>query len=69
MCRVVGGWWRVFQILWLIPLVLRDWGYDFVARHRYRWFGKVAYCQLIPEDLRVTLLDPPSGEGDAHRAA
>jgi predicted DCC family thiol-disulfide oxidoreductase YuxK len=69
MCRVVGGWWRAFLVLWLIPRVARDWGYDVVARHRYRWFGKVAYCQLIPEDMRVTLLDAPSGEGDAHRAA
>jgi predicted DCC family thiol-disulfide oxidoreductase YuxK len=69
MCRIVGGWWRAVLVLWLIPRALRDWSYDVVARNRYRWFGKVAYCQLIPEDLRVTLLDAPSGEDDAHRAA
>jgi predicted DCC family thiol-disulfide oxidoreductase YuxK len=68
MCRVIGGWWRLFLVLALIPRAVRDWGYDIVARHRYRWFGKVEYCQLIPEEMRVTLLDPPAAE-DTHRPA
>jgi predicted DCC family thiol-disulfide oxidoreductase YuxK len=69
MCRVTGGWWRLFLVCRAIPRVVRDWGYDFVARNRYRWFGKVEYCQLIPEDMRVTLLDPPDGATDARRPA
>ncbi len=27
-------------IFWLVPYFLRDWIYNFVARRRYRWFGK-----------------------------
>ena len=27
-------------IFWLVPYFLRDWLYDFVARRRYRWFGR-----------------------------
>ncbi|HVH78674.1 MAG TPA: DUF393 domain-containing protein [Stellaceae bacterium] len=69
MCRVVGGWWRLFLVLEVIPRRLRDWAYDIVARNRYRWFGTVEYCQLIPEEMRVTLLDPPSVASDAHRPA
>jgi predicted DCC family thiol-disulfide oxidoreductase YuxK len=69
MCRIVGGWWTAFLVLQLVPRRLRDWGYDIVARNRYRWFGKVAYCQLIPEEMRVTLLDTASAESDAPRAA
>jgi|SRR5579863_4808857 len=69
MCRVVGGWWRLVLVLGLIPRPLRDWGYDLVARNRYRWFGKAEYCQLIPEDMRVTLLDPPDGAADTQRPA
>jgi predicted DCC family thiol-disulfide oxidoreductase YuxK len=68
MGRVIGGWWRLFLVLALIPRAVRDWGYDIVARHRYRWFGKVEYCQLIPEEMRVTLLDPPAA-ADTHRPA
>jgi len=57
MCRIVGGWWRGLLILGLIPRALRDWGYDVIARNRYQWFGKVAYCELIPDDLKRTLVE------------
>jgi len=44
---LLGGVWRpAGWLLRLIPRPLRDWGYDFVARHRYRWFGKKESCRL-----------------------
>jgi predicted DCC family thiol-disulfide oxidoreductase YuxK len=53
-----GGVWCVAaMIARLIPRVLRDAVYDTIARHRYRWFGKTAYCALIPPDLKERLLD------------
>jgi predicted DCC family thiol-disulfide oxidoreductase YuxK len=57
MCKIVGGWWRAFLIFGLVPRVLRDWAYDIVARNRYRWFGKVGYCELISADLKSTLVE------------
>jgi predicted DCC family thiol-disulfide oxidoreductase YuxK len=69
MCRAVGGWWRPFLLLRLVPRRLRDWGYDVIARNRYRWFGKVAYCQLLTEEMRAMLLDAPGPESDASPAA
>jgi predicted DCC family thiol-disulfide oxidoreductase YuxK len=57
MCRIVGGWWRGVLILALIPRPLRDWVYDLVARNRYRWFGTAGYCELIPDDLKPTLVE------------
>ena len=57
MCRVVGGWWRLCLVFELIPRAVRDWGYDLVARNRYRWFGKAGYCELIPDDLKPTLVE------------
>ena len=63
MCAVVGGWWKAVLILYLIPRALRDWGYEIIARNRYRWFGKVEYCQMIPDDLKVTLLDTAAEDG------
>lgn len=41
-----GLWFLCGWLLWLIPRPLRDWGYDFVARRRYRWFGKKETCRL-----------------------
>jgi predicted DCC family thiol-disulfide oxidoreductase YuxK len=57
MCTIVGGWWRGFLIFRLVPKALRDWGYDIVARNRYRWFGKVGYCELISADLKDALVE------------
>lgn len=32
--------WCLLQIFWLLPRPLRDGLYDFIAKRRYRWFGK-----------------------------
>ena len=43
----LGGVWLVSGwLLRIVPRPLRDWGYDFVARRRYRWFGKKESCRL-----------------------
>ena len=38
--------WKWTQILRLLPRSLRDLIYDFVARHRYTWFGRRELCRL-----------------------
>lgn len=43
----LGGLWKILGILlWLIPLPLRNLGYDLVAANRYEWFGKYDVCRL-----------------------
>ncbi len=32
--------WPAAYVLIAIPRPIRDWLYDFVARHRYQWFGR-----------------------------
>jgi predicted DCC family thiol-disulfide oxidoreductase YuxK len=51
----LGGLWRVIgSVFGLVPRALRDVGYDFVARVRYRIFGKTKdACPLLPADLRA----------------
>ena len=36
----IGGIWKIMILLRLIPLVFRDWIYDFIAKHRILFFGK-----------------------------
>ncbi|HEV7768560.1 MAG TPA: DCC1-like thiol-disulfide oxidoreductase family protein [Thermoanaerobaculia bacterium] len=50
----LGGLWRVYAIVFgAVPRVIRDAMYDFVARIRYRIFGRTKEaCPLIPPDLR-----------------
>ncbi len=42
----LGGAWRFVEITRLLPRSWRDAGYDFVARNRYRWFGKYDACPM-----------------------
>ena len=44
----LGGWPRLALVGRLLPRFLRDGVYRFVARNRYRWFGKRESC-LMPE--------------------
>ncbi|HRP70694.1 MAG TPA: thiol-disulfide oxidoreductase DCC family protein [Turneriella sp.] len=38
--------WQILRVGWLLPSFLRNALYDFIARHRYRWFGKKETCRL-----------------------
>jgi len=42
----LGGVWRWVAWLRFIPRPIRNTAYDFVARRRYRWFGKYDACRL-----------------------
>lgn len=46
----LGGVWRALSWARLIPRPLRDAAYGLVAKHRYRWFGKLDTCRLPRED-------------------
>jgi len=50
----LGGLWRILGILFaVLPKRMRDAMYDFVARVRYRIFGREKdACPIIPPDLR-----------------
>jgi predicted DCC family thiol-disulfide oxidoreductase YuxK len=51
----LGGFWRVIAAgFWLIPVALRDAGYDLVAKWRYRIFGRrQEICPVMGEGLRA----------------
>jgi predicted DCC family thiol-disulfide oxidoreductase YuxK len=51
------SWVRLFRA---VPRPLRDWIYDQVARHRYRWFGRSDQCLMPTKELsRRFILDEP----------
>ncbi len=49
--RGLGGGWKVFYILMVIPKFIRDFFYNLVSRHRYYLFGKREYCRIPTPDL------------------
>ena len=52
----LGGAWRAAALLRVVPRPLRDAVYDFVARHRLRWFGRREECRLPGPEERERFL-------------
>lgn len=44
MLRAFGGAWRVAALGRVLPRRIRDAVYRWVARNRYRWFGRRQHC-------------------------
>jgi predicted DCC family thiol-disulfide oxidoreductase YuxK len=49
--------WPLTAILLMLPRPLRDWLYDVVSRHRYRWFGRRDACMVPTDDVRSRFLE------------
>ncbi len=54
--RRMRGLWRVAFLLIVIPAPLRDMVYNWVARNRYRWFGKQDTCRVPTPELASRFL-------------
>jgi predicted DCC family thiol-disulfide oxidoreductase YuxK len=52
----LGGVWRLSGVLWAIPRPMRDLVYDYIARNRYRWFGKRETCRMPAPSERARFL-------------
>lgn len=48
--------WRWLRWAVLVPAPIRDWVYDWIARHRYGWFGKTEQCQVPSEADRARFI-------------
>ena len=49
--RYLDGGWKVIAALLIFPRFLRDWVYDWIARNRYKWFGKKEECNMPDENV------------------
>jgi len=55
--RHLKGYRTMSRVLNLIPSGLRNIVYDFVARNRYRWYGKKDQCMLPTPELKAKFLE------------
>jgi predicted DCC family thiol-disulfide oxidoreductase YuxK len=44
--RRLSGFWPLLYVFIIIPRPVRDGVYNWIARHRYRWFGKRSVCRV-----------------------
>ncbi len=43
--------WSLLSLFFIIPPVIRDVVYDFIAGNRYHWFGKLDSCRVPTPEL------------------
>lgn len=56
-CKNLRGYWRFLKIFTFVPVSLRDFIYDFVAKNRYKWFGKTESCSLPSPQMKKRFLE------------
>ena len=49
-------YWKWTQLAWIAPRFIRDAVYDFIAKNRYKWFGKKEKCMIPPANVRSRFL-------------
>lgn len=53
----IGGWFSLLSVFRIVPVPIRDAVYDWVARNRYRWFGKSEVCLMPSDEVRSRFLE------------
>jgi predicted DCC family thiol-disulfide oxidoreductase YuxK len=52
----LGGGWSLLYIFILVPPFIRDAIYKWIARNRYKWFGKRDSCRMPDEKTKSKFL-------------
>lgn len=54
---MLGGTYSFLKAFLMIPRPIRDAGYKYIARNRYRWFGKSDTCRIPEPGLERRFLE------------
>lgn len=52
-----GGFWALTQVFEILPTPIRDYFYDYIAKNRYKWFGKKESCMIPTPELKAKFLN------------
>jgi len=55
--KQLSAGWPLLAVFLILPRFLRDAVYDFIARNRYKWFGKKEACMIPTPELKSKFLD------------
>jgi predicted DCC family thiol-disulfide oxidoreductase YuxK len=55
--KKLKGLWPLLYVFMIIPAFIRDAVYDWIAKNRYRWFGKNETCWVPSPELNERFLD------------
>ncbi|ESU24821.1 hypothetical protein FEDK69T_03740 [Flavobacterium enshiense DK69] len=55
--KTIGGIYSLLGLFTIFPNWLTNFGYDFVARNRYKWFGKKESCMIPTPEIKSKFLE------------
>ena len=53
----LGGIYSLSTIFSMLPTSFTDYMYDYIARNRYKWYGKKESCMLPTDKLNAKILE------------
>lgn len=54
--QILGGGWFVLYSLIILPKNFRDFVYKWIARNRYKWFGKSDVCMMPDASIKALFI-------------
>ncbi|APY12578.1 thiol-disulfide oxidoreductase [Seonamhaeicola sp. S2-3] len=48
---------NLMGIFFIIPAFIRNWVYDYIAKNRYKWYGKKDACMIPTPELKSKFLE------------
>jgi predicted DCC family thiol-disulfide oxidoreductase YuxK len=57
MLKKLGGGWQLFYGFIIVPKFIRNAVYNWIARNRYKWYGKRNECMVPTPDLKERFLE------------
>jgi len=48
---------NIMSVFLIIPAFIRNYVYDYIAKNRYKWYGKREECMIPTPELRAKFLD------------
>ena len=55
-CRYLTGLWPLCYGLMIVPALIRNGVYDWIAKNRYKWFGERQECMIPTPEVRARFL-------------
>ncbi|MBF4505213.1 DUF393 domain-containing protein [Flavobacterium sp. JLP] len=52
----LGGFYSLVSVFKILPEKLRNYIYDYIAKNRYKWYGKKESCMIPTPELKARFL-------------
>ncbi len=48
---------KLMAVFFIVPNFIRNWVYNYVAKNRYKWYGKKEACMIPTPELKAKFLE------------